>query len=109
MPNFYTKFTGKVDRRSPNNEGDPTSPILRENWLPRDGCLNVPPGHVAIFDDLPDIPRWMGRYHSIEVGATSPKSFVYTEDGAISILDDVAETSSVCEPVINANAISPPF
>ncbi len=104
MPDFYTKFTGKIDRRSPQNEGDPTSPIIRDNWLARDKVLTTPPGHERVITDLPDFPRWISRYHTIESGAISPKTFVYTQDGQISVLDDLAKTSSVVKTLVNENA-----
>jgi hypothetical protein len=40
----YLKFTGQIDRRSPHSEGEPEDPILRENWLSRDGRLTRPKG-----------------------------------------------------------------
>ena len=44
MPYKFLKFTKRIDRRSPRNEGDVESPIMRENWLARDGVLKRPPG-----------------------------------------------------------------
>jgi hypothetical protein len=44
----YLKFTKRIDRRSPKNEGDMESPILRENWLSRDGVLKRPKGTEAL-------------------------------------------------------------
>ena len=44
MADFYTKFIGNIDRRSPQNEGNPEDPILRENWLARDNRLKKPQG-----------------------------------------------------------------
>jgi len=104
MPDFTIKLNGKVDRRSPRDEGEADSPTLRENWLPRDGKLSKPPGHTAQVTDLSDIPRWMGRYHTIETGATSPKTFVYTQDGTIHLLDDQLNTSSIVKQLLNQNA-----
>ena len=104
MPDFTLKFNKKIDRRSPSDEGDLNSPLLRENWLSRDGKLSTPPGHTAQFTDLSDVPRWMGRYHTIEVGQTSPKSFVYTQDGKIYVLDDQAKTSTIVRENLNLNA-----
>ena len=56
----YYKFTGKIDRRNPRNQGvtsaafkdqsqspfsvDYTSPYMRENWLARDNILKRPDG-----------------------------------------------------------------
>lgn len=104
MPDFTVKFNAKIDRRSPRDEGDINSPLLRENWLSRDGKLSKPPGNEAVITDLPDVPRWMGRYHTIEAGQTSPKTFVYTQDGAISLLDDQLGTSTVVKQLLNQNA-----
>ena len=43
MEKFY-KFTGKINRRSPRNEGKPEDPVLRENLISRDGRLKEPNG-----------------------------------------------------------------
>ena len=104
MPDFYQKFTGKIDRRSPHNEGDFSSPLIRDNWLARDGRLTKPKGHEAVITDLSDVPRWEARYSTIEAGVISPKSFVYTQDGNISVLNDQAGTSSVTKTLVNENA-----
>lgn len=104
MPDFYTKFTGKIDRRSPANEGDITSPILRENWLCRDGRLSKPPGNEAVITGLSDIPRWSARYYTVEAGAISPKTFVYTQDGVIYVLDDLAATATSVKTGLASNA-----
>jgi len=104
MPDFFMKFTGRIDRRSPRDEGDPTSPVLRENWLSRDGVLKKPLGNENVITGLSDIPRWMGRYHTIETGAVSPKTFVYTEDGKIYVLDDQLGTATEVKDLLNTNA-----
>lgn len=104
MPDFFVKMTGRIDRRSPQDEGDPTSPVLRENWLARDGRLRKPRGHEAVITDLPAIPRWSGRYNTIESSIVSPKTFVYTEDGKIHVLDDQAGTSTEVKNLLNENA-----
>lgn len=104
MPDFYVKFTGKINRRSPANEGAIDSPILRENWLCRDGRLSKPPGNEAVITGLSDIPRWATRYYTIETGAISPKTFVYTQDGVIYVLDDLAKTATSVKTGLASNA-----
>ena len=105
MPDFYTKFNGKIDRRSPFNEGDYANPILRENWNCRDGKLRKPPGHEAKVTDLTDIPRWMGRYSSSSsLLVIQPKTFVYTEDGKLSVIDDQLGTSTIVKELLNTEA-----
>jgi len=104
LPSIDIKFTGIIDRRSPQDEGDPSSPILRENWLCRDGVLKKPLGNEAVITDLPDIPRWIGRYSTVESSVVSPKTFVYTEDGKISVLNDQTGVSTVVKELLNQNA-----
>lgn len=104
MADFNVKFTGKIDRRSPTNEGEPSNPVLRYNWISRDGVLKKPPGHEAVFTDLGSVPRWQGRYYSVETGVISEKSFVYTENGRIRVLDDSAGTSTEVASLLNENA-----
>ncbi len=105
MASFDIKFTGKIDRRSPFNEGDLSSPILRQNWLSRNGRLSKPRGHEVTFTDLPDTPRWMTRYTTIETGISpSEKTFVYTQDGAIHVLDDSTSTFTTVKTALNTNA-----
>ena len=70
MADIFLKFTGKIDRRSPPDEGDASDPVLRENWLARDGILKKPNGtEKAITTTLTGISRWLGRYYTIETGA----------------------------------------
>ena len=105
MPDFYTKLNGEIDRRSPQNEGEPSSPVLRENWLARDGVLKKPQGtEKAITTILDDIPRWLGRYYTIEIGNISPKTFTYTEDGQLWVIDDLAQTATSIKQNLNTNA-----
>lgn len=104
MSDKFIKFTGNIDRRSPQDEGNPEDPVLRWNWLARDGVLRKPKGHESVITDLSDIPRWIGRYTTIESGAIAPKTFVYTQDGVIRILDDEAGTSSEVKTLLNQNA-----
>jgi len=101
----FFKFTGTIDRRSPPNEGDMTEPLLRENWLCRNGILKKPDGtERAITTILSDIPRWMGRYYTIETGVAAPKTFAYTKDGIIWIIDDQAQTAVAVKTLLNTNA-----
>lgn len=104
MGNFYTKFTGKINRRSPQNEGNSDEPIIRENWLARDGRLSKPPGHESMITGLSDILRWAGRYYTIETGIIAPKTFVYAQDGRIHVIDDVAKTSTEVKSLLEENA-----
>lgn len=104
MPLTTIKFNGKIDRRTPFNEGDFNNPILRENWLARDGKISKPRGNEAVITGLTSIPRWEGRYNSIAPGGSAPKSFVYTEDGKLHFIDSVAETYTTVKEVLNTNA-----
>ena len=104
MAYTYVKLTGKIDRRSPQNEGKQEDPVLCENWLSRDGVLRKPPGHTAQFTGLADIPRWMGRYYTVEVGTVSPKSFVYTQNGGLYVLDDTNNIATLLLSTLNTNA-----
>ena len=105
MSDYYAKFTGTIDRRSPQGEGDITEPILRENWLCRDGRLRKPIGtQRAITTTLSDIPRWAGRYYTVEAGQITPKTFCYTEDGKIWVIDDNAKTATVIKSDLKLNA-----
>lgn len=105
MADIFIKLDGNIDRRSPPNEGDPSSPTLRENWLARDGILHKPKGTVkAITALLDDKPRWIGRYYTIETGQISPKTFVYTQDGQLWVLDDQAKTATSIKKLLNTNA-----
>ena len=104
MSDYFLKLNGKIDRRSPQDEGDPVNPVVRENWLSRDGKLSKPPGHEAVITGLADLPRWMARYHTIESGNLSPKTFTYTEDGKIYVSNDQAGTATVVKENLNQNA-----
>lgn len=104
MADTFLKFTGHINRRLPKDEGDYADPVLRENWLSRDGRLQKPEGNESVITGLSGIPRWMGRYHTLETGNESPKSFVYTEDGVIHVINDQAQTSTVVKQLLNQNA-----
>lgn len=105
MADFYTKLTGTIDRRSPQDEGDIADPVLRENFVSRDGRNKVVPGtEKAITTTLTGIPRWAGRYYSIEAGVGSPKTFIYTEDGKIWVVNDVLHTAQEVKSSLNTNA-----
>ena len=98
----YLKFNGKIDRRSPANEGKTEDPLVRENWLARDGRLTTVPGtELAITTAFTANPVWEGRYYSIETGITSPKTFVYTRDGKIWLLDDDLKTAEIVKSGLN--------
>jgi len=103
--NFYTKFNGKIDRRTPSNEGKSDSPVLRENWLSRDGRLKIPLGTEKVFTSaMSGIPRWSGRYYTNEASIVSPKTFAYTEDGFIWLIDDVLNTRTELRGNLALNA-----
>lgn len=104
MADFFLKFTNKIDRRSPQDEGELTSPILRENWISRDGKLSKPPGHESVVTGLGDISRWAHRYTTLEPGQVSPKTFVYTQDGKIHLINDQAQTFTTVYELANENA-----
>ena len=101
----FLKFNGKIDRRSPKDEGKPEDPILRQNWLSRDGVLKKPAGTERVITNLmSDRPRWIDRYYSIETGIISPKTFVYTKDGKLWHKDDLGRLVSVVQVGLNQNA-----
>ena len=105
MADFWTKLDGQIDRRSPPNEGNPSDPVLRENWLARDGILHKPKGtERAVTALLDDIPRWSERYYTVETGQISPKTFVYTQDGKIWVINDQAQTATEIKDLLNLNA-----
>lgn len=104
MADFNVKFTGRIDRRSLPGEGKSEDPVLKYNWLARDGRLRKPLGHEAVITGLSGIPRWSGRYNTIESSVISPKTFVYTEDGNLYVLDDAAQTATVVKTLLNENA-----
>jgi hypothetical protein len=97
--------TGKIDRRGPNDEGDPSMPIERENLISRDKRLVKPQGTAKAIDTaLPDIVTWGARYNSIETGVISPKSFVYTQDGQIWVLNELLRTAVSIKAGLNTKA-----
>ena len=104
LADIFIKFTGIINRRLPSDEGEASDPIVRENWLARDGVLKKPQGNESVVTDLGSIPRWIQRYSSIESSVVSPKTFVYTENGKIRVLDDNAGTSSEVKDQLNTNA-----
>jgi len=78
------KFTGKIDRRSPFTEGDPNSPIVRENFISRDMRNRPVKGTEAInTKTFTSEPKWIARYYSGESSVISPKTFIYTKDGRL--------------------------
>lgn len=92
---IYVKFDGRIDRRSPHNEGNNEDPIERENLLCRDKCLKKVKGTERVLSaSLAGIPAWMARYYTVETGTISPKTFFYTQDGSLYYLDDLAKTAT---------------
>ena len=105
MPDKFWEFNKRVDRRSPHGKGDENSPILRENLLARDGRLTLPEGTTKAIDtEFTDRVRWMGRYNTIETGQVSPKSFAYTKDGKLWVLDEANKTAAEIKNLLNENA-----
>lgn len=103
--NVFLKFTGKVNRRSPRTEGKPEDPVVRENWLSRDGKLSAPRGTESAIDTvLSDTPTWIGRYYSTEIGRTIPKTLAYTQDGKIWYIDENARTATMKNELLNEDA-----
>ena len=103
----FIKFNGKINRRSPRNEGKPEEPWLRENFISRDGKLTRVKGTQKAIDELlPSKPTWMGRYYSVETGVVAPKTFAYTQDGKIWLINDEAGARSATEVAsgLNENA-----
>ena len=105
MPYIEIKPTGKIDRRGPNDEGDPSMPIERENLISRDKRLVKPQGTaIAIDTVLSDIATWGTRYNTVETGLVSPKSFVYTQDGKLWVLNELARTATSTKMGLNLKA-----
>src|SRR3990167_3488063 len=105
MADHYQKFNSTINRRDQQNEGDMSEPVSRENWLCRDGKLQVPKGtERAITTVLSGKPRWMGRYYTVETGISSPKSFIYTEDGVLWVMNSLAQTATSILSNLNTNA-----
>lgn len=101
----YQNFTGRIDRRSPRNSGDYSRPYLRENWLSRDGVLRMPRGTLKVVTSaITDRITWTGRYHTLETGSISPKTFAYSKDGKIWIINNLAHTATEVETGLSANA-----
>lgn len=105
MPDLFLKFDGEIDRRSPADELAANSPRLRENWLARDGVLRKPPGtEKAITTILDGTPRWIGRYYTNEVGQGSPKTFAYTDDGSLYVVNTITKLATTTRTDLNTNA-----
>ena len=105
MADYFTPFTGRINRREPRNEGDYTRPYLRENWLSRDGVLKMPQGTTRVVNSvISDKITWTARYHSIETGVISPKTFGYSQDGKIWHIDSLSQTAIEVKSGLNPNA-----
>jgi hypothetical protein len=98
------KFTGKLNRRQNRDEGDYEQPLIRENLLSRDGHLKSPQGTETFIIGLTGIVTWSARYHTLETGIISPKTFCYTQDGKLWAVDDLSATASVIKENLNSNA-----
>lgn len=106
MARVFTKLTGRINRRFPQNEGKIDEVLYRENLLSRDGRLRKVRGTEKFnaSSALSDIARWGKRYYSVEVGSDVPKTFYYTQDGKIYLADDVAGTMTEVKDQLNKNA-----
>lgn len=105
MPQIVVKADLRVDRRSPQSESDKDSPILRENLLSRDGVNRTVGGTSRVITNLlTDRATWLERYHSIETGVISPKSFAYTKDGKLWHVDEDGEVATELRSDLNQNA-----
>ena len=105
MEIYHKIGTGKINRRGSRSEGSPEDVYIRENLLPRGGVLNMPKGTKRSIDTvLTDKPMWMARYHSIEVGITSPKSYAYTKDGKLWRVNDQEEVAKVVSSSFKTDA-----
>jgi len=105
VPDKFWEFNKRVDRRRPHGKRDENSPILRENLLARDGRLTLPKGTTkAITTQFTSRVHWMARYNTIETGQVSPKTFAYTKDGKLWILDEANKTATEIKNLLNENA-----
>ncbi|HEC64912.1 MAG TPA: hypothetical protein ENI23_06455 [bacterium] len=105
MADFNTKFTGRIDRRSPPSEGKLTDPIMRENWLARDGTLRKPRGTEKVFTSaMTDISRWTARYYSDDLANIKPKTLVYTKDGKMWRVEEKTKSRTLRQESFNPNA-----
>ena len=101
----YLTFTGRVDRWNSTDSGNASDVFRRENLLSRGGVLNTVKGLEKVISSvLTSIPRWTGRYYTIETGLISPKTFVYTEDGKLSVLNERDKTHRIIKEGLNTNA-----
>lgn len=95
MADYFTKLTGRIDRRGRRNEGEYDRPYMRENWISRDGVLNMPQGTFrAVTSTITGKITWMGRYHTLETGSVSPKTFAYGQDGTLWVVNNLARTAT---------------
>lgn len=105
MANHYQPLTGRIDRRGRRNENDYSRPYIRENWLSRDGIMTMPRGTDRVVSTtISDLITWTGRYHSIETGVISPKSFIYTQDGKLWIIDNNLRTATEVQSGLSIDA-----
>ena len=103
MDRFYN-FTGKINRRTSATSVDPNSPRKRLNLLSRDKKLSSVPGVESYVSGFNATPTWGHRYHTTETGIFEPKSFVYSQDGVMSVIDDNARTRTNVTQGLNTNA-----
>ena len=104
MPDMYIKCNGRIDRRSPADERQKDSPLLRENLLSRDSKLRKVRGTEKCSQILTDRITWAARYYSKEIGVVSPKTVVYTRDGVLSHIDLMTGAVTQLRTDLNPNA-----
>jgi len=98
-------FTKKINRRFPRSGGDPNSPVVRENFLSRDGRNHSMKGtQKAIDTTLTDIPRWTARYSSLEIGVTAPVTLIYTQDGKMWSVNDQTRVATERQVTFKKNS-----
>ena len=91
----FLKLDGKIDRRNPRDEGDSLKDVyMRENLLVRDSVNRRPKGTGRALDagQLTGIPTWEERYYTVETGQQSPKTFCYTIDGKLWVIQGTTAT-----------------
>lgn len=90
MPKTYFPFTGRIDRRGRRNEGDYSRPYMRENFLSRDGILEMPGGtERALIDADTNIKALLhmeGAHNSTVF--TDEVGHVFTRSGSAIISQD---------------------
>jgi hypothetical protein len=104
---IYLPLTGIIDARNPRDRGDLKrgDVFFRENLYPRDGKLQCVGGiYGVITTALTGRPTWSARYHTVETGQVSPKTFCYTQDGKLWYIDEAQRTATEIETGLKKDA-----